>query len=120
MNTKSIIRIGLVGGLALSLSGCASFTGQGVPSDLQQAIEKDGGPGAHARLAAWYREQAAKERQKAQELQERAKTIVRFYDHKGTKARNLRALAQLHMQTAETYETEAGLHERQASGPPRN
>jgi len=48
MNTKSIIRIGLVGGLALSLFSCASFTGQGVPSDLQQAIEKDGGPGAHA------------------------------------------------------------------------
>lgn len=120
MNTKSIIRISLIGGLALSLFSCASFTGQGVPSDLQQAIEKDGGPSAHARLAAWYREQAAKERNKALEFQERAKTIVRESDPKGTKARQLNALARWHLKIAASYEAEAGLHEGQASGPARN
>ena len=94
MNRKCTIWIGLVGGLALSLSGCASFTGPSVPSDLQQAIEKDGGPAAHARLAAWYREQAAKERQKAQELQERAVKVARYSDPKGMMARHLRSLAE--------------------------
>ncbi len=119
MNTKGAIWVGLVGLFALSLSGCTWFGAPSVPSDLQQAIERDGSPAAHVRLAAWYREQAAKERNKAQELQERAKTIVRFSDHKGTKARNLRALAQVHLKTAATYEAEAALHERQTSEPPR-
>ena len=116
MNIKGIIWVGLVGGLALSLSSCASFTGQGVPSDLQQAIEKDGGPGAHARLAAWYREQAAKERQKAQELQERAVKVSRFADPKGMMERHLHSLAEWHLKGAAAYEDKARVHEQEASG----